>query len=226
MTEKPAGRSASGGARARRVATAERDHRISLPAARTLIEKTRQLVYERGIASATVGEIARASDVTSTSTPLWYFGSKGRLLIEVLRLDHDERLTLVRERLGAAQTREELVGLVHGMLREFLDERTRQGSHELMAEITRIAVDDEEVAAHRGELRREYRDVLARVLGDKQRDGVVLLAGHATSVAALLICLAQGFAVEIAADRGWKADEALEDARTVIEALLREPLPE
>ena len=90
-------------------------------------------------------------------------------------------------------------------LTAFLDERQLRGTHELMAEITRLAIDDEEVAGHRADLRREYRDVFARLLGDKQRAGIVALSGHATSVAAVLISLAQGFAVEITADRGMAA---------------------
>ena len=108
-------------------------------------------------------------------------------------------------------------------LTAFLDERQLRGTHELMAEITRLAIDDEEVAGHRADLRREYRDVFARLLGDKQRAGIVVLSGHATSVAAVLVSLAQGFAVEITADRGWRPEEAIADARAVIEALLGDP---
>jgi hypothetical protein len=117
------------------------------------------------------------------------------------------------------------VEAVHGTLRAFLDERALRGSHELMAEITRLAIEDHDVAARRGELRRDYRDVVARLLGDKQREGVVVLSAHATAVAAILISLAQGFAVEIPADQGWKPEEAIAATRLVIEALLREPVP-
>lgn len=225
MNEKPDESGAPRVAKARRVATAEREHRISLPPAQMMIEKTRQLVYERGISAANVREIARVSDIKSSQTPLWYFGSKGRLLIEVLRFDHAARVKELRERLEGASTRDELVDATHAGMKATLNQRTLQGEHELIAEIIRIAIDDEEVSSQRSYLRREYREVLARVLGDKQREGVVALAGHSTSVASLLICLAQGFAVEIAADRGWRSEEALDDARAVIEALLREPAP-
>ncbi len=210
--------------RRRPATTAEREHRIGTDPARKMVRKTRELITERGIAAANVREIAQACR-QSVAAPLWYFGSKGRLLIEVLRFEHDQRLAVLRARVVPAGTRDELVEALHGTLRAFLDERQLRGSHELLAEITRLAIDDEEVAGRRGDIRREYRDVLARLLGDKQREGVVVLSGHATVVAAILISLAQGFAVEITADRGWKPQEAIEAARVVIEALLREPAP-
>jgi len=212
----------SGGRRRRRTTAAERQHRIASAPAQKMVRKTRELIIERGIAAANIREIAQACQ-QSLAAPLWYFGSKGRLLIEVLRYDHDRRLALLRANVEAAQTRVELVDALHATLRAFLDERQLRGTHELMAELTRLAIDDEEVAAHRGELRREYRDVLARLLGDKQREGVITLSGHATSVAGVAIAVAQGFAVEITADRGWRPQEAIADARIVIEALLREP---
>ncbi|MGO9899886.1 MAG: TetR/AcrR family transcriptional regulator [Solirubrobacteraceae bacterium] len=208
----------------RRATTAERERRIATVPAQKMIRKTRELIREHGIAAANVRDIAHARG-QSVAAPLWYFGSKGRLLVEVLRFEHEERISILRARVQSASTRGELVEAVHGTLRAFLDERALRGSHELLAEITRLAIDDEDIAARRGDLRREYRDVLARLLGDKQREGVVLLSAHATVVAAILISLAQGFAVEITADRGWKPQEAITAARLVIEALLREPAP-
>jgi len=212
----------AGGRQRRRTTTAEREHRIASAPAQKMVRKTRELIAERGVAAANIREIAQACR-QSVAAPLWYFGSKGRLLIEVLRYDHAQRLQVLRARVEPAQTRAELVDAVHGALTAFLDERALRGTHELMAEITRLAIDDEEVAGHRADLRREYRDVFARLLGDKQRAGVVALGGHATSVAAVLVSLAQGFAVEITADRGWRPEEAIADARGVIEALLGDP---
>lgn len=222
MSDKPMSGRPSAGAGRRRVTATERERRIQSEQAQEMIRMTRRLVYERGISAANMREIARRSKV-ALGWPDWLFGSKGRLLVEVLRFDHNLRLDVLRKRLEGAGTREELVDAVQGTLRAFLDERTLRGNSELMAEITRLAIDDEEVANRRGELRREYRDVLARVLGDKQREGVVQLVGHATSVAAILIALAQGLAVEITADRGWRPEETITDARVVIEALLSEP---
>ncbi len=206
----------------KRTTTAEREHRIASAPAQKMVRKTRELINERGIAAANMREISLACR-QSVAAPTWYFGTKGRLLVEVLRYDHDLRMEALRSTVEQAKTCEELIDALHGTLKAFLAERQLRGTHELMAEITRLAIDDGDLAARRGELRREYRDVFARLLGDKQRAGIVRLAGHATSIAAVFISVAQGFAVEITADRGWKPDEAIADARMVIEALVLEP---
>lgn len=215
---------AEGRPRKRRTAvtSVEREHRIGSDPAQKMVVKMRDLITEKGISAATLRALAQSVRQSETA-PTWYFGSKGRLLIEVLRHDHNMRMAVLCSKLKPAATRGELLEALHATLRAFLDERALRGSQELLAEITRLALDDEDVAARRSELRREYRDVLARLLEDKEREGVVSLRAHATSVAALLISLAQGLAVEITADRGWKPQEAIADAELVIDALLGEP---
>jgi AcrR family transcriptional regulator len=204
----------------RPITSTEREERISGEPAQRMIVKTRMLIAQRGIAAANVREVAAACRV-SAATPLWYFGSKGRLLIEVLRVEHLERLALLRSHLESAQSRDAVVDGLHQTLLTFLEQRQLRGSHELITEISRLALDDPDVATRRGEMSREYRDVLARLLGDKQQDGIVRLAGHSTSVAALLISLAQGLAVEASADRGWSPAEAIADARVVVQGLVQ-----
>lgn len=204
----------------RPVTSTEREERISGQAAQRMVTKTRALIAQRGIAAANVREVAAACRV-SAATPLWYFGSKGRLLIEVLRVEHTERLALLRSRVESAQSAEDVIDGLHRTLLAFLEQRRLRGSNELITEVSRLAIDDPDVATRRGELSREYRDVLARLLGDKQQDGLVRLAGHSSSVAGLLISLAQGMAVEATADRGWSPAEAIADARLVIEALIQ-----
>jgi AcrR family transcriptional regulator len=204
----------------RPVTSTEREERISGEAAQRMVAKTRTLIAQRGIAAANVREVASACRV-SAATPLWYFGSKGRLLIEVLRVEHLERLALLRARLESAQSREDVVDGLHRTLLAFLEQRQLRGSHELITEISRLSLDDPDVATRRGEMSREYRDVLARLLGDKQHEGIVRLAGHSTSVAGLLISLTQGLAVEASADRGWSPAEAIADARVVVERLVQ-----
>ena len=60
-------------------------------------------------------------------------------------------------------------------------------------------------------------------MGDKQRAGAIRLAGRATSVAGVLISLAQGFAAEIDGDRGCRAEQSIADARLMVEAMVCEP---
>ena len=81
----------AGGRQRKRTTTAEREHRIASAPAQKMVRKTRELIAERGIAAANIREIAQACR-QSVAAPLWYFGSKGRLLIEVLRYDHAQRI--------------------------------------------------------------------------------------------------------------------------------------
>jgi AcrR family transcriptional regulator len=213
---------ARGMSQRQRVGALERDHRILLPEAQKMIRETRRIIMERGIVAARTRDIAKACGLSQTA-PLYYFGTKGRLLAEVLRGDHNQRLTGLRGRLEPATSQEELVDGLHATLRAFLEERRMRAAHELLAEITRLSLEDHQLAELRAEFRREYRDVLARLLGDKQREGVISLSAHATVVAGLLISLAQGLAVEMTADPGWRAAEAIDQARIVIIALVCPP---
>jgi len=211
----------SAGAGRRRVAATERERRIQSEQAQEMIRMTRELVYERGISAANVREIARRSKV-ALGWPDWLFGSKAGCWLRCCGLITICGWTCCASG-SRARDRAELVEAAEWTLRAFLDERTLRGNSELLAEITRLAIDDEEG-------RQPPRRAAARVsgcactgAGDKQREGVVRLMGHATSVAALLISLAQGLAVEITADRGWRPEETIADARVLIEALLSEP---
>jgi AcrR family transcriptional regulator len=205
------------------VSAIERDRRIELREAKRVIATARKLISKHGITAVRMRDIAEACDLSMTA-PLYYFGTKARMLIEILRADHNQRMDGLRRRLEPCQTREELVDATHASLRAFLDERTLRGTHDLMAEITYLALTDLEAASIRAGFRQEYLDVLARLLGDKQRAGVVQLSGHATAVASLLISLAQGLAVEIGANPAWRPGESIEHSRVLIEQLLQPPV--
>ncbi len=207
-----------------KISVNERDRRIQLPEAQHVIATARTLIAKQGISAVRQRDIANACGLSQTAT-LYYFGTKARMLIEILRADHYERLDALRRRLEPCATREQLVDAAQATLEAFLEERTLRGTHELLAAITYLALDDAETLGLRAQLRQEYLDVLARLLGDKQRAGVVRLSAHATVVAGLLISLAQGFAVEIAANPSWRPAESIQHARVLIQRLLQDPSP-
>lgn len=200
----------------------ERERRIAMDGAQKMIARTRQLIYERGIAAAQMREIARACR-QSVATPSYYFGSKARLLGEVLRVDSNQRLDVLRANLTAANSYDELVQASARTMAAFLEDRRMRGAHELMAEITRLSLENHELAEIRAQIRRNYRDILARLLRDKERADIVQLPADATVVAALLISLAQGLAVEATADPGWDRSETIEMTVIPIRALLGGP---
>lgn len=207
-----------------KVSMNERERRIQLPESEHIIATARTLIAKQGISAVRQRDIAKACGLSETAT-LYYFGTKARMLIEILRADHNHRLDALRQRLEPCSTREQLVDAAQATLEAFLEERTLRGTHELLATITYLALDDPDTLGRRAQLRQEYLDVLARLLGDKQRAGVVRLSAHATAVAGLLISLAQGFAVEIAANPSWRPAESIQHARVLIERLLQDPSP-
>jgi AcrR family transcriptional regulator len=190
--------------------------------AQKMIATTRELIYEHGIASAQTRAIARACH-QSSAAPSYYFGTKARLLGEVLRADSNQRLDVLRATLTPANSYDELVQAAARTMAAFLQERRMRGTHELMAEITRLSLENRELADVRARIRRNYRDSLARLLRDKERADIVRLPADPTVVAALLIALAQGLAVEATADPGWDHAETVEMTVIPIRALLGGP---
>ena len=140
-----------------------------------------------------------------------------------LRAVSNQRLDVLRATLTPANSYDELVQAVARTMAAFLQERRMRGTHELMAEITRLSLENRELADVRAQIRRNYRDSLARLLRDKERADIVRLPADPTVVAALLIALAQGLAVEATADPGWDHAETVEMTVIPIRALLGGP---
>src|ERR671922_2477519 len=91
--------------------------------ARRIIEAMRASVGQRGAAGATFDHVAREAGV-SRGLLHYYFGSKERLLVEVVRHDADVRIALMEERIAGADSVDGIIaGLVHG-LEEFLEDES------------------------------------------------------------------------------------------------------
>src|SRR5919206_2922124 len=87
--------------------------------AQRIIAAMRASVGTRGAAGSTFDHVAREAGV-SRGLLHYYFGSKERLLVEVVRHDCEVRIKAMEERLARADSVEAIVqALVHG-LEEFL----------------------------------------------------------------------------------------------------------
>src|SRR5919206_2537051 len=104
------------------ISAAERDRRVASPAGQRLVAAARRSIAERGVAGTTFDRIAPEAGVSRGSIA-WYFGTKERLLAEVMRADSDRRLARMRERVEPARSCEELIAAFGELLDEFLDER-------------------------------------------------------------------------------------------------------
>ena len=160
----------------------------------------RASVGKRGAAGSTFDHVAREAGV-SRGLLHYYFGSKERLLVEVVRRDCDTRMAALEERLADARTRRRVRRRrSSGTLEAFLADDPAPGG---------ALRDAQRLAPQRGDPRRAGRAVpplarrtLADALREKQREGVVRLDAEPEDVAALLFALGDGMGLQVISDPG------------------------
>ena len=180
--------------------------------ARGIVAAMRSSVATRGAAASTFDHVAREAGV-SRGLLHYYFGSKERLLVEVVRHDCDERVAALEAQLDAAGSPEEIVGALVEQLRAFLEDDP--GSPAVVYEMLSASRRSEEIRVELAELYRRWRTQLAEALRVKQREGVVSLDAEAESVAAVIFALGDGVGMQLLSDPDWDSRPALElGART------------
>src|SRR4051794_21411735 len=102
--------------------------------ARRIIEAMRASVGSRGAAASTFDHVAREAGV-SRGLLHYYFGSKERLLVEVVRHDCDLRIEALDKRLAAADSLDAVVAALVSQLEEFVEdeEGTQAVVYELLS---------------------------------------------------------------------------------------------
>jgi AcrR family transcriptional regulator len=174
--------------------------------AQRIIAAMRASVAARGTAGSTFDQVAREAGV-SRGLLHYYFGSKERLLVEVVRQDCDARIQAMDERLaGAGNVDEVMQALVVGLV-EFLGEPSSQA---IVYEMLSASRRSEELRAELAELYRRWRGHMAAALREKEREGVVTLRSDAEAVASMLLSLGDGFGIQVISDPDWNRDAAFE----------------
>jgi AcrR family transcriptional regulator len=185
--------------------------------ARRIVAAMRESVAARGAAGSTFDVVAREAGV-SRGLLHYYFGSKERLLVEVVRQDCDARIAALEERLHAACTVDEIVTALVGALRAFVNDRP--GTHAVTYEMISASRHSEEIRAELAELYRRWRAHLAEVLRAKERDGVVALEADPESVASVLFGLGDGLGLQLISDPEWDSGQALQAGMRAARCLL------
>ena len=154
----------------------------------------RQSVAERGTAGSTFDQVAREAGV-SRGLLHYHFGTKERLIAEVVRRDAEIRLEHLGSELAGARTVDDVIAvLLHSL--EDLVERD-PGFVALRFELFTSGRRNPEIAAEFAALQRATRSHVAELLAAKEREGVVRLADDAEAVAAVLLSLADGLALSL-----------------------------
>src|SRR3954452_14668525 len=173
--------------------------------ARRIIEAMRASVGTRGAAGSTFDHVAREGG-GSRGLLHYYFGSKERLLVEVVRHDCEVRIQVMDARLARADSVDAIVeALVHGLEEVIEDE---PGSQAVTYEMLSASRHSEEIRAELAELYRRWREHLADALRQKEREGVVRLQAEPEAVAAVLFALGDGFGIQLSSDPSWDSGAA------------------
>jgi AcrR family transcriptional regulator len=188
-------------------AAVDAPRRLDGDKARRIIEAMRASVGSRGAAASTFDHVAREAGV-SRGLLHYYFGSKDRLLVEVVRHDCDVRIQALDERLAAAHSLDEVVAALVAQLEAFVEDD--ESSQAVVYELLSASRHSHEIRAELAELYRRWRAHLADALRAKEREGVVSLEADAEDVASILFALGDGLGLQLISDRDWDSSKPFE----------------
>jgi AcrR family transcriptional regulator len=181
-------------------ATVETPARLEGEKAQRIIEAMRASVGMRGAAGSTFDHVAREAGV-SRGLLHYYFGTKERLLVEVVRHDCEVRIQAMDERLARAGSIDEIVAALVHQLEDFVEDEP--ASHAVLYEMLSASRRSDEIRAELAELYRRWRAHLADALRAKQEQGVVRLEAEPEAVASILYSLGDGMGIQLISDPGW-----------------------
>ena len=162
--------------------------------AKRIVDAMRSSVARRGAAGSTFDHVAREAGV-SRGLLHYYFGTKERLLVEVVRRDCDIRMDILDAALSDVRTAEDFVDALVRSLEDVLE--NDPDFYALLFEITTMARRNDEIAGELSDLYRRTRRHVADLLQAKQDAGVLRLADEPEAVAAILFALGDGIALQV-----------------------------
>jgi len=160
--------------------------------AKRIVDAMRASVAARGAAGSTFDHVAREAGV-SRGLLHYYFGTKERLLVEVVRRDAEIRLAALGAVLADARTGDDFIDAMVRSLEHMIE--ADPGFVVLLFELFTLSRRNEEIAGEMAALCRQTRETLAASLAAKQHEGVVRLGADADAVAGVLLALADGLAL-------------------------------
>src|ERR1700712_5371250 len=153
--------------------------KLSGEKAQRIVEAMRASVAQRGVAGSTFDHVARDAGV-SRGLLHYYFGSKERLLAEVVKRDTELRLRMLDEQLARASSAADFIAMLSSPLEAMLREATEFLT--LSFEVFTLSRRNPEIAAEYLELVRRTREQVAAVLAAKQDEGVLTLHGEPEAI--------------------------------------------
>jgi AcrR family transcriptional regulator len=182
-----------------------------------IVDAMRASVAARGIAGATFEHVSREAGV-SRGLLHYYFGTKERLLIEVLRGDAEVRIGALDEPLAAAKSADEVVEVLVAGVEEIL--RSDPGFYVLIYELFAAGRQNPEIQAELAQVYDGSRRHVADVLRRKQDEGVLSLRFDPESTVTFMFGAADGVALQRLTDPDRDYSALLELERGILRYLL------
>jgi AcrR family transcriptional regulator len=179
------------------VEAATKERQLSGEKAQRIVDAMRDSVARRGAAGSTFEHVAREAGV-SRGLLHYYFGTKERLLIEVVRRDTDLRIARLDELLVEAKTADQVLGALVSSLTDMID--NDPGYFLLLYELFSAGRRNPDICHEVGQLFEATRSHVAKVLRAKEDEGILSLRFDAEAVVAYLLAVADGFALQSLSD--------------------------
>lgn len=165
--------------------------------AKRIVDAMRESVAARGIAGATFEHVANEAGV-SRGLLHYYFGTKERLLVEVVRSDTELRVARLEQALDGASTVDHVLDVLVSNLLDLIE--NEPGYFGLVFEVSSAGRRNQEIQRELGELFERVRSQAAEIFDRKAAEGAITLRFDGSSTAAVLFALADGVALQVLSD--------------------------
>jgi AcrR family transcriptional regulator len=162
-----------------------------------IVEAMRASVAKRGIAGSTFEHVAREAGV-SRGLLHYYFGTKERLLVEVVRRDTDMRIAILDEPLGRAKTVDDVLEVLVSNLEDVIENDA--GYFILLFELFTAGRRNPEIGRELGELFSRTRLHVVEIFDALKDQGVLKMSHDTEAVVGCLYALADGVALQVLSD--------------------------
>ncbi|HVX33380.1 MAG TPA: TetR/AcrR family transcriptional regulator [Solirubrobacterales bacterium] len=176
---------------------ATKERQLSGEKAQRIVDAMRDSVARRGAAGSTVEHVAR-EDGVSRGLLHYYFGTKERLLVEVVRRDTELRIARLDELLAEAKTADDVLDVLVSSLTDMID--NDPGYFLLLYELFSAGRRNPDIQHEVGQLFEATRSHVAKVFRAKEDEGILSLRFDAEAVVAYLLAVADGFALQSLSD--------------------------
>jgi AcrR family transcriptional regulator len=186
---------------------AAKERELSGEKAKRIVDAMRESVARRGAAGSTFEHVAREAGV-SRGLLHYYFGTKERLLVEVVRRDTELRVARLDDRLAPAKTVDDVLNALVASLTDMID--NEPGFFLLLFELFSAGRRNPDIQHEVGQLFERTRSHVADVLRSKEDEGVLNLRFAAEDVVSYLFALGDGFALQALSDPSRDSSGAFE----------------